>query len=153
MTVPRTLGDTNSWRISRVKSAEDFFRAVQPLVQGATHIFLEGAAAPDIVALVQPYADQCEYLAPVGTLWSWPGRNQRLTLKASPALLARLSEVAANHAEPEICTHLHFYREAEPLLQWFDAFDDPLLVSKAIPRETVERFCTEVGGILADTAR
>jgi hypothetical protein len=63
-----------------------------------------------------------------------------------------LSEAAARHVEPEICSHLHFYRDTEPLVHWFDAFDDPMLVSKAIPRETVERFSTEVGGVLSDTA-
>ena len=70
---------------------------------------------------------------------------------SSPSLFAALSDVATRHVEPEICSHLHFYRDAEPLVHWFDAFDDPILVSKAIPRETVERFCREAGGVLSDT--
>jgi hypothetical protein len=113
-------------------------------------MFLEGAPVPDIVALIEPSAEQTEYGAPVGTIWSWPRRNQRFTLRASPALFARLSEAAAHHAEPEICSHLHLYREGDPLLHWFDAFDCPVLVSKVVPRERVERFCTEVGGVLSD---
>jgi len=115
-------------------------------------VFLEGTPAPDVMALIAAHAEQIEYGAPVGTLWSWPGRNQRFTLRASSLLFAGFSEAGARHAEPEICDHLHFYREAEPLVHWFDAFLDPLVVSKAIPREKVERFCSEVGGVLSDAA-
>lgn len=77
---------------------------------------------------------------------------QRFSVTASPALFACLSEAAAHHAEPEICSHLHFYRESEPLVHWFDAFDDPLIVSKEVSRDRLERFCAEVGGVLSDAA-
>lgn len=149
MTSRRTIDHANGWRISGVRSAEQFFRAVQLLVPEATHVFLEGTPDPDVVAVIAAHAEQTEYAAPVGTLWSWPGPNQRFTLRASPLLFAALSEAGARHAEPEICCHLHLYREAEPLVHWFDAFLDPLVVSKAIPRERVERFCSEVGGVLS----
>jgi hypothetical protein len=152
MTSPRNLDDADCWRVSGVRSAEQFFRAIPDLVPEATHLFLEGSPDPDIVALIAGDAEQAGYRAPRGTLWSWPRRNRRFTLRASPELFARLCEAAAHHAEPEICSHLHVYREAEPLVHWFDAFDDPLLVSKTIPRERLERFCAEVGGILSDAA-
>ena len=149
MTKAVFLDEANSWRVSRVRDAERFFRGVPPLVASATHVFLEGSPAQDIVDLLRPYIDPSEYLAPVGTIWSWPGRNQRVSLTASPALLAALADAAGNHAEPEICDHIHFYRETEPLAQWFDAFfDDPLLISSIIPLEMVERFCASVGGVL-----
>jgi hypothetical protein len=149
---PRYLDDARCWRISGVGSAEDFFRAIPTLISDATHVFLEGALAPDIVALLRPHVEERAYGAPRGTYWSWPQKEQRWTLRASPTLFARLAEAAAHHAEPEICTHLHLYRDDEPLVQWFDAFDDPLLVSKAVPREAVERFCDTVGGVLSDGA-
>jgi hypothetical protein len=121
------------------------------LVPEATHLFLEGSSAAEIVALLSPFSTHGDYGAPVGTLWSWP-RDQRFSVTASPALFASLSEAAVRHAEPEICSHLHFYREGEPLLHWFDAFDDPILVSKAISRERLDRFCIETGGVLSDAA-
>ncbi len=147
---PRRLDHATCWYVSGVRSGSAFFRAIPTLIQDATHVFLEGSPAPDVVALVQPHVDETEYGAPEGTIWSWPQRNRRLSLRVSPKLFALLAEVAPHHAEPEICDHLHVYREDEPLLHWFDAFDDPIQVSKSIPRETVERFCTEVGGVLSD---
>jgi hypothetical protein len=146
------LMETECWRMAGLRDAEAFFRAVAQLLPEATHMLLEGAPAPDIAALLAPHAEHGEYRAPAGTWWSWPQRNQRLVLKASPALFAQLAEAAVRHAEPEICDHLHFYRDAEPLAQWFDAFDDPLFVSKGIPRERVEQFCLATGGAWADTA-
>ena len=121
------------------------------LVPEATHMFLEGSSATEIVALLSPFSTHEDYGAPVGTLWSWP-REQRFSVTASPELFASLSEAAANHAEPEICSHLHFYRDGEPLVHWFDAFDDPIMVSKAVSRERLERFCIETGGVLSDAA-
>jgi hypothetical protein len=47
---------------------------------------------------------------------------------------------------------VHFYQDGEPLVHWFDAFDDPIIVSKAVSRERLERFCIETGGSLSDTA-
>ena len=67
-------------------------------------------------------------------------------------LFVRLSDASSHHAEPEICDHLHFYRGQEVLVQWFDAFSDPLLISKSVARERVERFTSAVGGALSDGA-
>lgn len=151
MAEPRNLG-ANSWTVSGVRSAASFFQAVPALVPDSTRLYLEGAPDSDVLTLIADYIEEIPYEGPKGTLWSWPRRNRRLTLKASSSLFARLAEAAAHHAGPEICSHLHLYRDKEPLLQWFDAFDSPLWVSRAVPQERMERFCLEAQGKLADAA-
>jgi len=146
------LDESQCWKISGVRTAVDFFRAVSLLVPDATHMFLEGSPDPDIEALLADAADDADYAAPVGTIWSWPAKNQRFTVRASPELFARLSSASLNHAEPEICDHVHFYRGQEALVQWFDAFSEPLLVSKSVARKRVERFASAVGGALTEGA-
>jgi len=146
------LEEWNCWKVSGVRKADDFFRAVSLLVPNATHMFLEGSPDPDIEALLAAAADDADYAAPGGTIWSWPRKEQRFSVRASPELFARLSEAASNHAELEICTHVHFYRGQEALVQWFDAFSDPLLVSKSVPREHVEQFASVVGGAVSEDA-
>ncbi len=146
------LEESKCWKVSGVRTAEKFFRAVSLLLPDATHMFLEGSPDPDIEALLAAAADQADYAAPVGTLWSWPQKNQRFSVRVSSDLFARLSEAASHHVEPEICSHVHFYRGQEALLQWFDAFSDPLLVSKSVAWERVERFASAVGGALSDGA-
>lgn len=148
--MPVRLDTANSWQIAGVRDPEAFFGALPLLVPDATHLYLEGSPAPDVLAIAADHAGEGEYAAPAGTLASWPGRNRRFTLAVSARLFARLAEAARRHAAPEICSHLHLYRGAEPLVQWFDAFDDPLLVNKAVPRDMVDEFCVETGGVVAD---
>ena len=149
---PRFLEHTNCWEVSGVRRADEFFRAVALLVPDATHLLLEGAPAREVAGLIAVHVDeQSDYQAPRGTLWSLPP-SRRFSLRASLSLYAQLREAAAHHAEPEICYHLHIYRDKEPLVQWFDAFGDPMLVAKSIPRAQVEQFCSEVGGTLAEPA-
>jgi hypothetical protein len=151
MTSPRSLVGTNCWQVSGVSDASAFFRAIPALVPQATHMFLEGTPARGIVAIISADLDAIPYCAPVWTLWSWP-RNGRFAVRTSPPMFARLGDAAEHHAQPEVCDHLHFYRNEEPLVQWFDAFHDPLWISKAIPRERVQMFCSELGGVLSDGA-
>lgn len=144
------LEESRCWRISGVRRAETFWGAVSLLVPDATHMFLEGSPDPDVEAVLANAAAGVDYAAPAGTIWSWPRKNQRFSVRASPELFARLSEASSNHAEPEICDHVHFYRGQEALVQWFDAFSDPLLVARSVARERVERFVSAVGGVLSE---
>jgi hypothetical protein len=146
------LDESQCWKVSGVRTARDFFRAVSLLVPDATHMFLEGSPDPDIEKVLADAADDTDYAAPVGTIWSWPRKNRRFSVRASPELFARLSEASSSHAEPEICDHVHFYRGEEALVQWFDAFSDTLLISKSLARERVERFASAVGGALTEGA-
>ena len=73
-------------------------------------------------------------------------------MRASSELFSRLAEAASHRAEPEICDHLHLYRGQDALVQWFDAFTVPLLISKSVPLDRVERFASAVGGAVSDSA-
>jgi hypothetical protein len=147
-TLDGRLDESTCWSISGIRTADEFFRAVSLLVPDATHMFLEGSPAPDIETLLVDAADETDYLAPIGTIWSWPGKNRRFSVRASSQLFERLAEAASHRAESEVCDHVHFYCGQKALAQWFDAFADPLFVSSAVPRERAERFAAAVGGIL-----
>jgi hypothetical protein len=146
------LEESRCWKVSGITTAGKFFRAVSLLVPDATHMLLEGSPHPEIEALWIDAADRADYAAPVGTIWSWPQKERRFSIPASSDLFIRLADVAAVHSEDEICSHLHFYRGQEALVQWFDAFSVPLLVSKAVAREVVETFASAVGGVVSDGA-
>ena len=152
MTCPTFLEESQCWKVSGVRTARKVFDAVSHLVPDATHLFLEGSPDPDIVTLLAEGADAVDYAAPFGTIWSWPQKSHRFSVRASSDLFVRLSVAASHHAEPEICDHLHLYRGQHALVQWFDAFSDPILISKAVSRERVERFALAVGGVLSEGA-
>jgi hypothetical protein len=138
------------WEISGVCDPEAFFRAVPLLVPDATHLLLEGAPCAEVAAVLAAHEDaQRPYEARHGTIFSLPKRNRRFTLRASPALYAALREAGTRHAGLEMCFHLRLYQNGEPLLQWFDAFSDPILVRGDIPRIEVERFSSDTGGVIS----
>jgi hypothetical protein len=143
--------DGNCWRISGVRDVVTFFRTIPVLLPEATHLLLEGSPAPGVREVLSSHAEPSEFRAARGTFWSWPQKNQRFTLKASSLLFAALADAARHHAQPEICDHLHLYRQDEPLAQWFDAFVDPFLVSKTVSRERLQEFARLTGGALADS--
>ncbi len=72
------------------------------------------------------------------------------TLEAK-CVLARAGRCAkqrgASTTQPEICTHLHAYNGNQVLLEWHDAFDAPLKISKSIPEERII-VCPQKGGAL-----
>jgi hypothetical protein len=148
MVSPVMLDESTGWKVSGMRTAEGFFRALHLLLPEATHIFLEGSPNSEIEALLLEALDEVGYAAPVGTIWSWPQKDRRFSVRASPLLFERLADAASHLAEPEVCTHVHLYRDREALLQWFDACADPLLVSRALDRDRVEQFARVAGGVV-----
>jgi len=43
-----------------------------------------------------------------------------------------------HHAEPELAIHFHVYQGATVLLEWYDAFSQPMLISGAVSEERVK---------------
>ncbi len=57
--------------------------------------------------------------------------------KRNLATLAKLSE---HLAEPELAIHFHVYHDCEVLLEWYDAFAEPMTLSGKIPENKVREF-------------
>ena len=134
---PRRL-EGDSWQVTGIRIAADFLREVPALLPDATTMYLEGQPYPDVQAFLSEYIDQSTYGAPIGTTWPKP---QLYSLTVSPQFFARFAALAEHHAEPEICDHVHLYKDYDPLANWFDAFSDPLYVTKGVARDRMERFC------------
>lgn len=139
----KTLAGTEAWEIVRVQDASALFRALPTLLPDATTAFVECVGMASAVAdALSRYTEVSTYEAPLGVVWPTP---TRLRLKTSADLFVRLGELAEQHAGPEICDNFHVYAFAAPLLQWFDAFDDPIRVSKRVPVQRIQRLCKELG--------
>ena len=50
-----------------------------------------------------------------------------------------------HHAEPELAVHFHVYRNDTVLLEWDDAFSQPMLISGVIPEEKVKLLADRFG--------
>jgi hypothetical protein len=78
----------------------------------------------------------------VGTLWPRPAYYH---VPATPRTLAELALLAESHAEPELAIHFHVYRTGKVLLEWHDAFSQPLLLDGELPESKVRDFASAPG--------
>jgi len=72
-----------------------------------------------------------------GTIWPKP---RVFHLVATPQTTARLSELTRSCAHPELAVHFHVYRGQTVLLEWDDAFSQPMLLSGELPEQKVKAF-------------
>jgi hypothetical protein len=85
-----------------------------------------------------------------GTVWP---RATVFHIPATAGILGRLAEVSQHCAAPELCDHLHVYDQEGVVLQWYDAFSDPVYVSKRVPVERLEVFCRNLSTSFKEVAR
>jgi hypothetical protein len=129
----------NGWEIGGIRQAAAFFDALVELLPLPTYLRFEGTSvAPDVRALLEANAIAPAMNIRAGTLWPKPSVFHIL---ANELLLRRLGTLARHHGELEICDHFHAYRNGHGLLQWYDAFSDPLLVDETIAGAAVQYFC------------
>jgi len=79
---------------------------------------------------------------PPGTIWP---KSSVFHVLATEQFVRRLATLTAKHAEPEICDHFHAYKDGHGLMQWYDAFDLPLLIDESITEASLQSFCTKLG--------
>ena len=73
----------------------------------------------------------------LGTIWPRPDRyHVSLTPQNMEAMAAFLEAKPAGY----FCSHCHVYEAGRVLLQWHDAFSDPVYGSRRIGAETVSMF-------------
>jgi hypothetical protein len=77
----------------------------------------------------------------MGTIWPRP---EGFHLPATPENLSGLADIAENCVGPEVAIHFHVYKDNKILLEWYDAFFDPMFISKEIPEGKIKEFCTKL---------
>ena len=115
-----------------------------------------GAVRPELYTLVgtpgSPDAEIDNFIAThsvpevshvaMGTIWPRP---KVFHVPATVTTLTELVRIMKHHAGPELAVHFHVYRNDSVLLQWHDAFSQPMLMSGAIPEEKVKVLTDKIG--------
>ncbi len=137
--LPVPIDTSSHWQVAGVRESTEFFRALDSLVPEATTLVLEGSSiAKNVRAAVQAHLEVEYTIIPAGN--GWPDWRHALRLRYSRELLALLADLSRLHADSELCDHLHIFRFAEPMLSWFDAFDNEILVSDSVPELRLRLF-------------
>jgi hypothetical protein len=129
------------WKVEPTKDFVAYLQALSDLVPQGAVLYLEGN--PPIGPLknfleATTVPEQLHVAG--GTIWPRP---QVFHIPATERNLSGLSEIASVCGTPEVY-HLHVYCEGKVLLQWYDAFADPLYILKEIPEDKVKAFCQKL---------
>jgi hypothetical protein len=106
-------------------------------------VALEGGAIdPEVEHLLQPYVITPLLEIQPGTLYP---KLKWLHVRATTNALRTLNELVNSFAPPEVCNHLYAYEGSTLLLEWHDAFGDPIHVAGTVPPVVIASFCAALG--------
>ena len=130
------------WHLSPTEDLPAFLRALRYLVPPDSVVYFE-AGSPDreIKTFLKDRSLKDRPIIPMGTVSPKPAFYH---LPVTPDNLDNLAQIAEHHSAFEIAGHVHVYVEQTLILQWFDAFMDPICISGEIPEKAIQLFCSEL---------
>ena len=132
------------WEVTGVTSAKTFFSTLAEVLPSPVNLCFEGTRiSPDVQALLASNAVAPSLQILPGTIWPKPSVFH---VRATEQFLHELGALAGKHAEPEICDHFHAYSDGHGLMQWYDAFELPLLIDESVAEASIQSFCRKVEG-------
>ncbi|MFZ1748189.1 MAG: hypothetical protein WBO24_03100 [Nitrospirales bacterium] len=131
------------WEVEGPKTFAEMFNALKGWISEDAVLYIEGGT-PDaeIDRFIATHSVSGTLHIARGTIWPRP---KIFHVPATRLVLTELSKIMKHHAEPELAVHFHVYRKDLVLLEWHDAFSQPMLMSDAIPEETVKVFANKIG--------
>jgi len=131
------------WEINGPETFGEMFNALKGWVpEGAVLYFEGGSSNAEIDNFIAMYSvPEVSHVA-MGTIWPRP---KVFHVPATITALTELAKLMKHHVEPELAIHFHIYRNNLVLLEWHDAFSQPMLMSGVIPEKEVKVFADKIG--------
>jgi len=131
------------WEVEGKTTFAALLRALAEFLPDGCILYFEGGF-PDreLLAFFDKRAIPEQTHVAVAILWPRP---MYYHVPATQPNLVELSVLAMSRAEPEMAVHFHVYRDGKVLLQWHDAFSDPMLMDGDIPESQVNSFAEGLG--------
>jgi hypothetical protein len=126
------------WELSSPKDFSSFLHGLPILFDSNTTLYLEDGTPPDELKFF--FDENClseKTIIPHGTIWPRP---KAFHLPITIENIKELSDLSENYAEPQVAVHAHVYKDNKLLLQWYDAFADPILISPDIKEHQIRDF-------------
>jgi hypothetical protein len=133
----------SGWEVAGIRSAEKFSSALTEVLPLPMNLCFEGTSiSSDVRKLLVSNAVVAALQIPTGTIWPKPSAFHVL---ATEQFIHELAALAGRHVGPEVCDHFYAYNDGQGLMQWYDAFDLPLLIDKSITEASLQSFCHKLG--------
>jgi len=131
------------WEVGGIRTAAKFFSALVDVLPLPVNLCFEGTSmCSDVQTLLASNIVAPTLQIAPGTIWPKPAVFHVL---ATEQFIHELAAVASKHAEPEVCDHFHVCKDSHGLMQWYDAFDLPLLIDQSITEVRLRGFGNKLG--------
>ncbi|MDD4872082.1 MAG: hypothetical protein PHR77_16110 [Kiritimatiellae bacterium] len=131
------------WEVDGKTTFATLLRALVDFLLDGSILYFEGGS-PDRKLLDYFNAHAIPEQTHVAVAILWP-RPVYYHIPATAQNLIELSTLAESHAEPELAVHFHVYRDDKVLLEWHDAFGQPMLLDGNIPEDRIKSFADQLG--------
>jgi len=134
--------DKSHWEVSCTKDFPSFLRALSGILPSDSVLYIEvGSPADEIKKFFESCCLVGKPIIPMGTTWPKP---EFFHLPVNSENLFGLADIAEKYPEFEIAYHVHVHKNNALVLQWYDAFLDPIHISKDIPEDRIKEFCSKL---------
>src|ERR1035438_4621057 len=131
------------WEVEGKTDFSKVFSGLADLLPANSILYFEGGSPPkDILNFLSENSGPEKIHVAYGTIWPRP---QTFHVLASAQNLQKLADLMCSRVYPELAIHFHVYCEDKILLQWYDAFTQPMLLSNKFSSETIEKVSNSVG--------
>jgi hypothetical protein len=114
------------WEVSGETDFPSLLTALPDLLPEECLFYFEGGSpSGDLLEFLRAHGVAERAHVAYGTMWPKP---TVFHLPVTPDAISRLAELTRSCAYPELAIHFHVYRDQSVLLEWHDAFTQPMLL-------------------------
>jgi hypothetical protein len=126
------------WKLEGKTDFPSLFCALRDLLPDGCILYFEGGYPRGrLLEFFNAKAIPEQTHVAVGTFWPRPDYYH---IPATTENLTALAQISESYAEAEIAIHFHVYRNGNILLEWHDAFSQPMLLSGELSEQDVRTF-------------
>ena len=130
------------WVIKGFSDFPAFLKSLENLFPMDSVVYLEGTSiAKDVQEFLKERAPEKTARVELGTIWPRPKTFHMLLTAENITGLAALGE---KHVLPEMCDHLHVYKDNAVLLEAHDVLDQCISLYGALPEERIKALCGQL---------
>jgi hypothetical protein len=132
-----------SWELSGATDFPPVLEALADLLPHGCVLYFEGGSPSGELAqfLRENSVSERAHIA-YGTIWPKPSVYH---VPVTTATITRLANLMRSHCSPELAVHFHVYRNQTILLEWHDAFNQPMRLAGRFPEDQVRSFAERLG--------
>lgn len=130
------------WELEGETDFPSLLRALIGFLPDGCTLYIEGGSPKgELRQFIEARQLQERVHVAVGTIWPRPKYYHIL---ATTENLSELAEIVEHCAEPELAVHFHVYFEDKIILEWHDAFTQPMLLAGTLEEGKVKALSKEL---------